>query len=365
MKSKQYQKVGVIGGGQLAQMLASAGEPLGISLLALNPELTCPASYTAQVMSGSETNPPELAAFAEKIDVLTFEFENIDLTALKKLDLPIYPSLKALQIAQDRELEKNYFQQQGVPTTYFQIMHSTQMSQSVFSEIGFPAVVKTCRNGYDGKGQAVIRDWAEWEQKKAIFEGYRVIVENWIPYERELSLISVRDRAGEIRYYPLTENQHQHGILRLSLAPYLQADLQAQAETYVKRLLESLDYVGVLTVEFFEVGGQLIANEMAPRVHNSGHWTIEGAVTSQFENHLRAVCGLPLGETTPIGYSAMLNLIGELPAISEILALPKVHFHNYHKNARPHRKMGHATLCTLTPEERHVLLPDLMKLTTL
>jgi 5-(carboxyamino)imidazole ribonucleotide synthase len=345
-------KVGVIGGGQLAQMLAEAGEPLGIGVYALVSSADCPAQYSAQLVIGDQNKLTDTQKFADQVDVLTFEFENVNFNSLQTLTLPIYPPLTALQIAQDRELEKNCFIKNAIPTTHFQIVNNLVEATAALNVIGLPAVIKTCRDGYDGKGQAVIHDKAQLSAQWPQFERVRVIIENVVPFEKEVSIIAVRDRQGKCGYYPLTENQHDKGILRVSKAPYQNEHLQILGEHYAEKILTALNYVGVLAIEFFVVGKDLIANEMAPRVHNSGHWTIEGAHTSQFENHLRAVCGLPLGNTAAQGYSAMINFIGTEPAVTEVLALPDTHFHTYHKSSRPGRKLAHATTCADTEKKR-------------
>jgi 5-(carboxyamino)imidazole ribonucleotide synthase len=345
-------KVGVIGGGQLAQMLAQAGEPLGLQVYALVDSEECPAQYNAQLVIGDQNNPNDVKKFAEQIDVLTFEFENVNMNSLKGLTLPIYPPLSALQIAQDRELEKSFFVEQSVPTTQFRIVNNLKEYLAAIDEIGLPLVIKTCRDGYDGKGQAVLRDKSQAMTTWSAFEGKRIIIENLIPFDKEVSILAVRDKQNHLTYYPLTENQHDKGILRLSMAPYQNVNLQTRAEQYAEKLITALNYVGVLAIEFFVVGDELITNEMAPRVHNSGHWTIEGAHSSQFENHLRAVCGLPLGNTAARGYSVMVNFIGSEPMIQDVLAIPNSHYHTYHKSQRAARKMGHATLCADTVKER-------------
>ena len=213
-------------------------------------------------------------------------------------------------------------------------------------KVGLPAVLKTRRMGYDGKGQWILGTAEDVKIAKDGLPKLPFTVERFVPFTRELSVIAVRGKAGETAFYPLVENHHRNGILRLSLAPApgVAPEIQKAAEDAARQVLEALNYVGVLAIEFFECDGKLLANEMAPRVHNSGHWTIEGAVTSQFENHLRAICGLPLGSTTAIGASAMINLIGEVPESVQVLAIPSAHLHLYGKEPRPGRKLGHVTL---------------------
>ena len=220
--------------------------------------------------------------------------------------------------------------------------------------------------GYDGKGQWLLRTAEDVERVRPELPDVPMILEKFVPFTRELSILGVRGRGGEIAFYPLIENHHRGGILRLSLAPApnLTASLQQEAEHAAQKVLEALDYVGALCIEFFEVGGRLLANEMAPRVHNSGHWTIEGAVTSQFENHLRAILGMPLGSTAAVGVSAMINLIGEIPESAEVLNVSNAHLHLYGKEPRAGRKLGHVTVRADHPEklqQRLIALPDFFR----
>lgn len=339
-------RVGTFGGGQLCMMLAEAGKNIGVEMIALVDNEDCPSHHAAQLVIGDQNNAADVKNFLADIDVLTFEFENVNFEYLADSSVPIYPSVAALKIAQDRELEKQAFVACGIPTTTYKIVDSAQTLEQAIQTIGLPCVIKTCRDGYDGKGQKVLRAAQDAKTVWQDLGAKRLIVENLVPFEREVSLIAVRSRNGEIAFYPLTENQHREGILRISKAPYNDPALQASAENYVSNLLKHLDYVGVLAVEFFVAGGKLVANEMAPRVHNSGHWTIEGAATSQFENHLRAVCGFPLGSTQAIADSTMINLIGEIDA-AELKAYQQdqqAHVHLYHKEPRAGRKLGHVTL---------------------
>jgi 5-(carboxyamino)imidazole ribonucleotide synthase len=351
-------KLGVMGGGQLAQMLSAAAEPLDIEVHAWVTDLNCPAKNNAWLAMGD--TPEDFQYWLDNLDALTFEFENVDLAPLAKITLPMYPSLKALRIAQDRALEKAFFKKQGIPTTPFNIVESVADCKKIALEMGLPVIVKTCREGYDGKGQALIRQEEELTKLDTTFNHKALIIESFVVFDREVSLISVRDKAGAICHYPLTENTHRDGILRLSKAPFLDPTLQSLAQSHAEKIMIALDYVGVLTIEFFQVGSQLIANEMAPRVHNSAHWTIDGAQTSQFENHIRAVCGLPLGSTEAIGHSSMVNFIGEMPSIETVLSIPSAHFYSYHKEPRAHRKLGHASICASTPEESNALTQQLL-----
>ncbi len=338
--------VGVLGAGQLGRMLALAGYPLGLGFRFLDPTPGSPVAQVGEQVVAAFDDHQSLERFARGVDVVTYEFENVpvDTAWLLAGYAPVFPPPAALETAQDRLVEKSFFGELGIPTPPFAAVEADLLAG--IRPVGLPAVVKTRRFGYDGKGQQVIRDPAEADAALAELGGQPLIVESLVDFERELSIIAVRSQTGETAYYPLVENRHRHGILRLSRAPApnVSERLQAQAEGYAALVMERLEYVGVLAIEFFEVGGELLANELAPRVHNSGHWTIEGAETSQFENHLRAVAGLPLGSTSVIGHSAMLNLIGALPDSAAVLGVPGAHLHLYGKAPRPGRKLGHITV---------------------
>jgi 5-(carboxyamino)imidazole ribonucleotide synthase len=270
----------------------------------------------------------------------------------------VYPPPAALEAAQDRLVEKRFFRGLGVPTPPFEPVESLDRLLRAVEKVGLPAVLKTRRLGYDGKGQRVLRRADDLLPAWEALGGVPLILEGFVPYERELSVIAARSRRGEIRVYPLAENHHGEGILRISIAPApgLEPTLARRAEEYAAAALERLDYVGVLAIELFQAGGRLLVNEMAPRVHNSGHWTIEGAATSQFENHLRAVSGFPLGETNVLGHAAMVNLIGTLPAIDSLLAVPGARVHLYGKAPAPGRKLGHINFRCDTEENLRALI---------
>jgi 5-(carboxyamino)imidazole ribonucleotide synthase len=339
--------IGILGGGQLGYMLALAGYPLNFHFRFLDPSPQAPVGRIAPRVTAEYTDFEALEKFASGLALVTYEFENVPIEAVRFLQkrLPVYPSPQALETAQDRRSEKDLFQKLGIPTTEFVAVDSSDLEQAV-RKLGLPAILKTCRFGYDGKGQWLLRTNEDVARIAQEIPATPLILEKFVHFSRELSILAVRARDGKTAFYPLVENRHREGILRLSLAPAprLTAALQQEAEQAALRVLEALDYVGVLAIELFECDGRLLANEMAPRVHNSGHWSIEGAVTSQFENHLRAVAGLPLGDTRTVGCSAMLNLIGELPDSSELLAVPDAHLHIYGKALRPGRKVGHVTL---------------------
>ena len=338
--------VGIIGAGQLARMMALAGYPLGLRFVVLDPALDACGGQVAPLLQGAYDDPVCLAELAKQVDVVTFDFENVPAQAAEQLaqQVPVYPPPKALAVAQDRLSEKTLFTQLGIPTPAFRAVDTLDDLQEAVTEIGLPAVLKTRRMGYDGKGQRVLRQPEDVTLAFAEIGGVPMILEGFVAFQREVSLLAARGRDGQVVYYPLAENQHRAGILHLSQAPCIAPALVQQAQDYITRILNELQYIGVLAVEFFDLDGQLVVNEMAPRVHNSGHWTIEGAETSQFENHLRAVCGLPLGSTAARGYSAMLNHIGQLPSAEQVLAVAGAHFHDYGKQPRTGRKVGHTTV---------------------
>ena len=367
--------IGILGGGQLGYMLALAGYPLGLHFRFLDPSPEAPVGRIATRITAQFTDRSALRKFAAGLELVTYEFENVPVETARFLaeHVPVLPPPAALEVAQDRLNEKRLFQKLGIATTEFAPVAEREALDAAVKQIGLPAILKTCRMGYDGKGQWILRGAEDVARLKSEFpivgaaaaEKSRssgnasaermtpFLLERLVPFARELSVLAVRGRTGEIAVYPLVENHHRGGILRLSLAPapHLDRIIQQAAEDAARRVFDALQYVGVLAIEFFEHEGRLLANEMAPRVHNSGHWTIEGAVTSQFENHLRAVVGLPLGSTSAIGSSAMLNLIGDLPDSAEVLAVRDAHLHLYGKSARAGRKLGHVTLRASSPEQ--------------
>jgi len=355
--------IGILGGGQLGYMLALAGYPLGLHFRFLDPSPEAPVGRIAQRVTADYTDQLALEKFSNGLELVTYEFENVPVEAAKFLaeHVPVYPPPAALETAQDRLAEKDLFRKLGIATTEFAPVSNPSELDAAAKALGLPAVLKTSRLGYDGKGQSILRTAQDVANAKSELPPVKLILERFVPFTRELSVLAVRSRNGETAIYPLVENHHRSGILRLSLAPAprLEPPIQRAAEKAAHRILESLKYVGVLAIEFFEHQGELLANEMAPRVHNSGHWTIEGAVTSQFENHLRAVLGMPLGSTGPAGYCAMLNLIGDLPESSEVLAVPDTHLHLYGKSPRPGRKLGHVTLRAASPERLALRLSEL------
>ncbi len=342
--------VGILGGGQLARMLALSGAPLGLRFLVLDATADACAAQFVPSLQADYRDQAGLAEFASRVDVATFDFENVPAESARWLAdrVPVFPSPRALAVAQDRLAEKTLFRELeiGVPE-FTDIASRADLDRAVATQ-GVPAILKTRRLGYDGKGQFRLRSIADvdaaWTALGSQASSVGLILEAFVPFEREVSVLAVRARDGEFRTWPITENWHEDGILSASLAPStLPSALAVEAISHARRLAEALDYVGVFALELFVSGGRLLANEMAPRVHNSGHWTIEGAETSQFENHLRAVLGLPLGSTRMLGHACMLNWIGELPDPAPVLAEACGHWHDYGKTPRSGRKVGHAT----------------------
>ena len=373
--------IGILGGGQLGYMLALAGYPLGLHFRFFDPSPEAPVGRIASRVTAEFSDESALDKFTNGLELVTYEFENVPVAAVRFLAerVPVFPPPAALEAAQDRLREKQLFQDLGIATTESAPVANAGALDAAIDQIGLPAILKTCRMGYDGKGQWLLRTAEDVARAKndlsasspaavqsatpptAAPPEVPFILERFVSFDRELSVLAVRGRTGETAVYPLVENHHRGGILRLSLAPAPRLDpaIQRTAEDAARRIFEALQYVGVLAIEFFEKDGRLLANEMAPRVHNSGHWTIEGAVTSQFENHLRAVMGLPLGSTSAIGSSALLNLIGEVPDPADVLSIRDAHLHLYGKSARAGRKLGHVTLRAGSSEQLASRLAEL------
>jgi 5-(carboxyamino)imidazole ribonucleotide synthase len=347
--------VGILGGGQLGRMLALAGYPLGLRFRFLEPARPAPVDGLGRVVRARYDDADAVARFARGLDVVTYEFENVPDSTARQLEdrLPVYPPAGALRVAQDRLAEKQAFETLGIPTPVFHPVDSRDGLEEAIGRVGLPAVLKTRRFGYDGKGQAVIASPNQVEPSWKALAGSPLLLERFVAFNRELSILGARGQDGAIVFYPLVENEHRGGILYRTHAPapVITEELQARAEGYLRSLLERMGYVGVLALELFQRGDELLANEMAPRVHNSGHWTQDGAHTSQFENHLRAVCGLPLGSTEPHGYAGMLNLIGGVPATERVLAIPGARLHLYDKAPRKGRKLGHVNVVGANPAE--------------
>lgn len=356
-------KVGILGAGQLARMIALSGYPLGVEFIFLDPSADACANKLGEHLLGDYNDPDLLAQLAERADVVTYEFENVPAKTAEFLasHTKVHPAPKALAVAQDRLIEKTFFNDIGIPTPAYAAVNSLVELERVMTTIGYPAILKSRTQGYDGKGQSVLKSAADLTSAWEVLQGVPAIVEAFVPFDREVSIVAVRSVSGEIVFYPLSENVHRGGILRV--AKCLANDsMQAQAENYASRLMTELDYVGVLALELFEINGTLIVNEFAPRVHNSGHWTIEGAQTSQFENHLRAILDLPLGSTAPVGKAAMVNFIGGLPTTEAILSIDHAHLHLYDKAPRKGRKVAHATVCADSDEQLVSLINQLSTL---
>jgi 5-(carboxyamino)imidazole ribonucleotide synthase len=319
----------------------------------LDPSPEAPAAAVAQVIVGDYGDRERLAELIDGVDVATYEFENVPVEAAAWMALRVLvaPPPVALEAAQDRLNEKTLFDEVGLPVPPYAAVSSTDDLVAAIDTVGVPAILKTRRLGYDGKGQAVIREPGDADTAWRAIGEVPAILERLVTFDRELSIIGARGADGATAFYPLVENVHRDGILRITRAPApdLPDDLQRRAEDHARAVMDELGYVGVLAIELFQVGGDLLGNEMAPRVHNSGHWTIEGAATSQFENHLRAIGGLPLGPTDPKGPCAMINLIGTASPAATLVAIPGAHVHLYGKAPRPGRKLGHVTVLADDP----------------
>jgi 5-(carboxyamino)imidazole ribonucleotide synthase len=360
----RFSKVGIVGAGQLGRMLALAGYPLGIRCLFLDRNADAPGAQVAPIRVGELEDHAALRELASRSDVLTFDWENISSTALAPLEkvTAIRPPRAALEVSQDRLREKALFRALRIPVAAHAAVDTKEDLMRAAAKLGTRGVLKTRRMGYDGKGQFVVRRAADIDAAWAQLGGSGLIYEQFQMFSREVSIIGARSAAGEIVYYPLAANTHSGGVLRYSVAPFINQPLERMARRYLKKVMETLEYVGVLTIEFFVVKGRLIANEMAPRVHNSGHWTIDGCITSQFENHLRAICDLPLGSTRALGHTAMINFLGQMPDLERLLAIDSLAFHDYGKEPRPGRKLGHCTITRTTAKQRNQVLADTLRL---
>ena len=352
-------KIGILGGGQLGRMLALAAHPLGIKVVLVDQNENCSASDVADVGVYEFSDKEKIAEFFNDVDVITYEFENIPVELLEYLakTKQVYPPLKALNISRHRAEEKKFVTSLGIPTPEFKTVSSLQELERISAEVEFPLILKTCSEGYDGKGQ--FRFFAVEDLRALIAsqpkETGDLIAEQMVKFDFEVSCLAARSVEGEINFYSICENSHDHGILAYTKSPSsrVSSNIEKQAQEYTKKILEALNYVGVIAVEYFVVGEQLLFNEYAPRVHNSGHWSIEGAVTSQFENHLRACLDLPLGSTEPVGYSLMLNLLGTKGQVDKLLKTPKAYYHWYGKKGiSGRRKVGHVTFVYEQQAER-------------
>lgn len=342
-------------------MLGLAGQSMGLEFVFLDPSDNPPAASVGPVLKYAYDSEIGLSQLATRSDLITYEFENVPVSALRRIpdETKVYPSTRALELAQDRIAEKRMFQSIDIPVASFRSIDSLADLDRAVADVGLPLVLKTRRLGYDGKGQRVVRQQIECQAAFRALGGGDLIAEQWVPFDREISIIGARRVSGDICIYPLAENEHKNGILNLSRAPADALGLESTARHYLGNLLRHLDYVGTLALELFVVGDKLLANEFAPRVHNSGHWTIEGANTSQFENHLRAILDLPLGDAGMRGYAGMLNFIGQMPTDSVFGKAGGIFLHDYGKLPREGRKLGHVTVLSETAAERDKTLQSL------
>lgn len=343
--------VGILGAGQLARMLAQAGKPMGLEFIFLDPARDACAAEFGEHICADWDDETALKELGQRADVVTFDFENVPESSASLIEslCPVYPPPRALFKSQDRLREKTMMQELGIPVAPFHPVAFRPDLVEAVEKIGLPCVLKTRRLGYDGKGQAVLRFQEDMERAWQVLGDHELICEGFVSFDAECSIIAARGKDGQTVFWPLTRNLHRDGVLAISLTPAFDRQLQVHAEDLIQRLLDHLDYTGVMALELFLKDGKLLANEFAPRVHNSGHWSIDAARTSQFENHLRAICGLPLGGTSNDAHVLMFNLLGEMPGCAaqqttDQIALAGVHWHDYHKTARAGRKIGHVTV---------------------
>lgn len=359
--------LGILGGGQLARMLALSAHNLGIKVKCIDSDSDCPASLLTDFKAVSFDKLDVIGDFFSDVTSLTYEFENIPYDVIQNLSnqFSIYPGLKAILTTQSRIREKTFCKDLGVKVPKFLEFNTAKELLDRKSELFFPSVLKTSSGGYDGKGQWKLSSYDDLVSKLSSIPDTELILEEFITFDKEYSCIAVRSLKNEIKFYPLCENIHQNGILFKTISPPVNLDLKIQEKikNYTSKILEALSYVGVLTVEYFIKGDEVYFNEYAPRVHNSGHWTIEGSICSQFENHVRACLGLPLGETSSVGFSSMYNLLGTRGDLESLLSIPKVHYHWYgKKDILPLRKLGHVTIISLNEEERNKIESSILEL---
>ena len=359
-------RIGIIGAGQLGQMLGHAARELDYECRFVDPAESPPAASTGRVIRAAFDDDSALRQLADYADVITYEFENVPVAALRRISdtVNIYPPPDALEHAQDRLAEKRLFDALAIPLPGHRRIDSRADLEQAASELGLPLVIKTRRFGYDGKGQKVLRHESDIGDAWRAFDGKAAIAEAWVDFDFEVSIIGARNPDGDIVVWPLTVNEHVNGILHTSRAPCNDTALAQTANGYITRLLEHLDYVGVLALELFVVGDRLFANEYAPRVHNSGHWTIEGADSSQFLNHLLAITGRRARPTSCRGHAGMLNLIGSIPDAVREVAANGAHLHDYGKAPRPGRKLGHVTVVASSAGERDARLAEIAQSVT-
>jgi len=356
-------RIGILGAGQLGRMLAIAGYPLAQKFGFYGMSDDEPSALLGHMHKQSD-DVQSLDKLVEFADVITYESENTSIEQVREIakTTPVYPAEKSLFVSQHRGREKGMFDDLKIPCAPYQVVDSLESLKVAVDVIGIPAILKTTTEGYDGKGQFLIKDEDEVEQAWNEIGNRELILEGFVDFQRELSIVAVRNANNEHVYYPLVQNVHHKGILRYTIAPArdVSEEVQKQAEAYMEKLLDELDHVGVLTLELFETAHGLVANEMAPRVHNSGHWTIDGALTSQFENHVRAITGLPLGDTSPRQpLAAMINIIGETGPVEKVLQMPDAFLHLYDKAEREGRKLGHINLIAETEDELYEKIKQL------
>ncbi len=356
-------KIGILGGGQLARMLAMAGYPMGFEFVFFDPNPTACAGHLGDLMVAEYHNEVALEEFCQKVDIVTLDFENVPVETLKFVQKkkPVFPSPEVLEIAQDRLLEKQFCHSIGVPTAEFETINSRSELMFAAKKFNHDAILKTRRMGYDGKGQFKILSADDITQLPEDLFSQDLILEKRVDFKREVSVIVSRNGLGDMKTWPICENKHKDGILTTTIVPAKSSSLDDLTVEYAKQLAVALNYIGVLVIEFFQTEDQIFVNEMAPRVHNSGHWTIEGAHTSQFENHLRAGLNLPLGSTQMDGMAAMLNWIGAFPESVLSITEPNLFWHLYGKEPRAGRKIGHSTLLASSPQELHDKIVNLVK----
>lgn len=349
MSAPPHGTIGILGGGQLGRMLALAAAELGYKVHIYAPETGSPAAQvSASFTQAAYGDTAALDAFAALVDVITYEFENIPAATVRHLAVlcPTFPSADALEITQDRLKEKDFVRNLGGGTAPYRAVDSVDAAQAAAEQLGLPLVLKTRRLGYDGKGQVIVRQLDGLAGAVAQLGGKDLIAEGFVPFDREVSVVLARGQDGTVVTYPLVENRHEHHILAETIAPAEASPALAQAaDALARQIIEKLDYVGVLAVEMFVLGEGVLVNELAPRVHNSGHWTLDACAVSQFEQHIRAICGLPLGDPAPHSRAVMRNLLGDdIFQGPALLAEPHACLHDYgKKEARPGRKMGHVT----------------------
>ncbi|KTD65544.1 5-(carboxyamino)imidazole ribonucleotide synthase [Legionella spiritensis] len=354
-------KIGVLGGGQLSRMLALAGIPAGLEFCFYEPKKPCCSESLGRVIYAPYDDRQALLDFAGQVDLITYENENIPIETIDFLQQlkPVYPDKTALQISQDRLFEKNLFQELNIPTArYYEVNNQDDLKAAV-ETLGFPVILKKRHGGYDGKCQLRLYKHADLNDVSDE-QCTCSIVESFVNFDREVSMIAARNKTGDCIFYDLSENIHLNGIL-FSTANKRNDPFFATAQNHMDKLLKHLDYVGVLALEFFQEDQQLIANEMAPRVHNSGHWTIEAAMTSQFANHVRCILGWPPARTDSLAYATMYNVIGHFPDKNQLANYTDLHWHDYQKEPRAGRKLGHVTILSQRSHVYHSFLETSLK----